>query len=84
MDESAPNAREALIDRLDQLAHETGSSPDEMEAAAREWAEYERWKEAMVQEALDELEAGAPLLDAEEVFAEVRALLEERIRAAGR
>ena len=84
MDETTGNARDALIDRLDQLARETKTPPDEMEAAAREWAEYQRWKKARVQEALDELEAGAPLLDAEEVFAEVRAILEERIRAASR
>jgi hypothetical protein len=55
-----------------------------MEAAAREWAECERWKEAMFQEALDDIEAGDEGRPAEEVFAEVRSLLEERIRAADR
>jgi predicted transcriptional regulator len=84
MDETTANAREALIDRLDQLARETKTSPAEMEAAAREWAEYESWKEAMVQEALDDIEAGDEGRPAEEVFAEIRSILEERIRAAGR
>ena len=73
-----------LVERIGELARETGSTPDEIEAAAREWAEYERWKEAQVQEALDELEGGAPTYDAEEVFAEMNAILEERIRAAGK
>jgi predicted transcriptional regulator len=52
------------------------------EAAAREYAEYERWKEAMIQEALDEEAAGAPTYSHEEVMAEMRALLEKRIRDA--
>jgi len=69
MDETTGNTREALIDGLDRLARETSTSPDEMEAAAREWAEYERWKEAMVQEALDDIEAGDEGRPAEEVSA---------------
>ena len=73
-----------LVERITELARETGSGPDEIEAAAREYVEYERWKEAQVQEAIDELEAGAPTYDAEEVFAEMNAILEERIRAAGK
>ncbi len=73
-----------LFERIAELARETGSGPDEIEAAAREYVEYERWKAAMIQEALDEEAAGAPTYDAEEVFAEMEALLEERIRAAGK
>ena len=38
----------------------------------------------MIQEALDEEAAGASTFDAEEVFAEMDAILEERIRAAGK
>ncbi len=57
-----------LFERIAELARETGSSPDEIEAAAREYAEYERWKEAKVREALDELEAGVPGIPNEEVM----------------
>ena len=73
-----------LVERIGELARETGSTPDEIEAAAREYAEHERWKEAMIQEALDDEAAGDRGRPAEEVFAEVEARLEERIRAARR
>jgi predicted transcriptional regulator len=82
MSSDSAAARPELVERIGELARETGCTPDELEAAAREYAEYERWKEMKVQEALDELEAGGPTYDAEEVFAEMEALLEERIRAA--
>ena len=73
-----------LVERIAELARETGSGPDEIEAAAREYAEHERWKEAQVQEALDDEAAGDRGRPAEEVFDEVEARLEERIRAARR
>ncbi len=73
-----------LVERIGELARETGAGPDEIEAAAREYAEYERWKAARVQEALDEEVAGDRGRPAEKVFDEVEALLEERIRAARR
>ncbi len=78
------NAELDLVERIAELARETGSGADEIEAAAREWAEYERWKEAMVQEALDAEAAGDQGRPSEEVFDEVEARLEERIRAARR
>lgn len=81
MDEQAERARSALLDGIDRLARETETSPDELQDAVREWAEYERWKAAMVQEALDEIEAGDEGRPAEEVFAEVREILAQRIRA---
>ena len=79
-DATAARPRPELVDRIGELARETGSSPEELEAAAQEWAEHERWKAAKVQEALDELAAGAPTYDAEEVFAEMDAILEARLR----
>ena len=81
---TAAKPRPELVDRIGELARETGSSPEELEAAAQEWAEHERWKASKVQEALDELAAGAPTYDAEEVFAEMDAILEARLRAAGK
>ena len=72
--------RQELIEKLGALAHEMDASPEELQAAAREWAEIE----AACAEAEAEIAAGAPLHDAEEVFAEARAILEDRIRAAKR
>ncbi len=82
MSKNSAAVRPELVERIGELARETGSTPDELEAAAREYAEYERWKEAKIQEALDELEAGGPTYSHEEVMAEIKALIEERIRAA--
>jgi len=76
MDETT--ARPELIERLGALAYELDASPEELQAAAREWAEIE----AILNEAEAELAAGAPTYSADEVFAEARAILEERIRAA--
>ena len=64
---TAAKTRPELVERIGDLARETGSSPEELEAAAREYAEYERWKAAKVREALDELNAGAPGVPNEEV-----------------
>ena len=61
-------ARPELVERIGDLARETGSTPDELEAAARAWAEYERWKAAMIREALEELEADVPGIPNEEVM----------------
>ncbi len=57
-----------LVERIGELARETGSGPDEVEAAARAYADHERWKAAKVREALDELEAGVPGVPHEEVM----------------
>ncbi len=61
-------AKPELVEKIGELAAETGSSPEELEAAAREYAEYERWKATKVQEALDELAAGAPGIPNDEVM----------------
>jgi predicted transcriptional regulator len=82
MTKSSAAVRPELVEKIGELARETGCTPDELEAAAREYAEYARWKEAKIQEALDELEAGGPTYSHEEVMAEIKALIEERIRAA--
>jgi hypothetical protein len=79
---AAAKTRPELVERIGDLARETGSTPEELEAAAREWAAHERWKAAMVREALDDEAAGDRGRPAGEVFDEVEALLEERIRAA--
>jgi RHH-type transcriptional regulator, rel operon repressor / antitoxin RelB len=65
---TAAKPRADLVERIGDLARETGSTPEELEAAAREYAEHERWKAAMVREALDELEVGAPGVPNEEVM----------------
>lgn len=61
-------ARPDLWTGLDDLARATGSSPEEVEAVAREYAAYERWKAAAIQEALDELETGGPDIPNEDVM----------------
>lgn len=78
MDETT--VRPELIERLGALAHELDASPQELQAAAREWAEIE----AALAEAEAEIASGATLRDAEEAFAEMRARVAERIRAAAR
>jgi enoyl-CoA hydratase/carnithine racemase len=74
--------RPELVERLSALVHEMGASPDELEAAAQEVAEFNRWVEAECAEAEAELAAGAPTRDAEEVLAEFLERVEQRIRAA--
>jgi predicted transcriptional regulator len=74
--------RPELVERLSALAHEMDASPDELEAAAQEVAEFNRWVEAECAEAEAELAAGAPTRDAEEVLAEFLERVEQRIRAA--
>jgi len=66
--------RPELIERLAALAYEMDASPEELRAAAEEWAEIE----AVLKEVEAELAAGAPTYSAEEVFAEVDAILRER------
>jgi hypothetical protein len=78
--EHGVEVRPELLEKLGALAHEMNVSPAEMEAAAREWVEIE----AVLVEVEAELAAGGPTYSAEEVFAEARAILEERIRAAGK
>ena len=63
---TAAKPRPELVDRIGELARETGSAPEELEAAAQAWAEHERRKAAQVQGALDEPAAGAPTYDAQE------------------
>ena len=70
--------RPELIERLGALAHEMDASAEELQAAAREWAEIS----AALAEADAEIAAGAPLHDAEEVFAELDAILRERFASS--
>lgn len=83
MDEKA-DVRPEKVDRLVEAAREMAATPEEMHAAAREQAEYERWLDAMWQEALDDEAAGDEGRPAEEVFAEFLADVEGRIRAEPR
>ena len=59
-----PEIRMELVDKLVEAA------PEEMEAAARDMADFDCW-----------IEAGAPLRDAEEVFAEFLERIDEQGRA---
>lgn len=68
MSGTATRTRTDLWEGLDELARETVSSPEEVEATAREDAAYERWKTAAIQEAPDEPETGGPDIPNEEVM----------------
>ena len=72
--------RPELIERLGALAHEMDASAEELQAAAHEWAEIE----AVLSEVEAELAAGAPSYSADEVFAEVDAILRERLASSGK
>ncbi|HET6521593.1 MAG TPA: hypothetical protein VFG47_17505 [Geminicoccaceae bacterium] len=39
---TAAKPRAELVERIGELAREPGSTPDELEAPARAWAEHER------------------------------------------
>ena len=75
---SCVGVRPELIERMGALAAEMDASGEELEAAARDWREIE----TVLAEAEAELAAGSPTYSADEVFAEARAILEKRIRAA--
>jgi len=78
MDETT--ARPELVERLGALAHELRASPDELQAAAREWAAIE----SALAEGEAQLASGLPLHEPEEVLAEVDAILRERFASPER
>lgn len=52
--DTGAEVRPDLVERLEELARETGAMPDEIESAARFYADRERRREARIQAALAE------------------------------
>ena len=64
----AAQARPELVERISELARDTGSSAEELAQAVEAYRELERWQLAAIDEAIAEDESGAPGISNEEVM----------------
>lgn len=73
------NDHSELMERLNEVVRVTGCTPEDLESAAHELAAHERWKAAKIDEALAHEATDPQSHDVEDVFAEMDAILEDRL-----
>ena len=61
-------ARPELVERIAELARDTGSSPEELAQAVEAYRDQEQWQLEAIDEAIVEDESGAPGIPNEEVM----------------